>query len=43
MIWIARRSRDSSLVTLVDGRGVALSGTREVGHGNREVYGDDPG
>ena len=39
---IARRSRDSSLVTLLDGREIVLSGTREVGHGNRGVYVDDP-
>lgn len=39
---IARRSRDSSLVTLLDGGEMVLSGTREVGHGNRGVYVDDP-
>jgi hypothetical protein len=39
---IARRSRDSSLVTLLDGREVVLSGSREVGDGNRGVYVDDP-
>jgi hypothetical protein len=38
---IARRSRDSSLVTLLDGREAVLSGTREVGHGNRGMYVDD--
>jgi hypothetical protein len=38
---IARRSRDSSLVTLLDGREIELSGTREVGHGNRGIYVDD--
>lgn len=38
---IARRSRDSSLVTLLDGREIVLSGTREVGHGNRGLYVDD--
>jgi hypothetical protein len=38
---IARRSRDSSLVTLIDGREIELSGTREVGHGNRGIYVDD--
>ena len=32
---IARRSRDSSLVTLLDGREI------EVGHGNRGIYVDD--
>jgi hypothetical protein len=39
---IARRSRDSSLVTLLDGREIVLSGTREAGQGNRGVYVDDP-
>ena len=39
---IARRSRDSSLVTLRDGREIALSGTRAVGEGNRGIYVDDP-
>jgi hypothetical protein len=39
---IARRSRDSSLVTLLDGREVVLSGPREVGHENRGIYVDDP-
>jgi len=38
---IARRSRDGSLVTLLDGREMVLSGTREVGHGNRGIYVDD--
>jgi hypothetical protein len=38
---IARRSRDSSLVTLLDGRKIVLSGTREVGPGNRGIYVDD--
>jgi hypothetical protein len=38
---IARRSRDSSLVTLVDGREIVLSGARAVGEGNRGVYVDD--
>jgi hypothetical protein len=38
---IARRSRDSALVTLLDGREVVLSGTREVGHDNRGIYVDD--
>ncbi|HEY1338790.1 MAG TPA: hypothetical protein VGF59_14840 [Bryobacteraceae bacterium] len=38
---IARRSRDSSLVTLRDGREIALSGARDVGAGNRGVYVDD--
>jgi hypothetical protein len=39
---IARRSQDSSLVTLRDGRELVLSGTPEVGEGNRGVYVDDP-
>ena len=39
---IARRSRDSSLVTLLDGRKIVLSGAREVGQGNRGIYVDDP-
>jgi hypothetical protein len=39
---IARRSRDSSLVTLLDGREIVLSGARAVGEGNRGVYIDDP-
>ena len=38
---IARRSRDSSLATLLDGREIVLSGTREVGHENRGIYVDD--
>ena len=38
---IARRSRNSSLVTLLDGREIVLSDTREVGHGNRGIYVDD--
>jgi len=36
-----RHSRDSSLVTLLDGREIVLSGTREVGHDNRGIYVDD--
>ncbi|NIM02076.1 MAG: hypothetical protein GTN89_15100 [Acidobacteria bacterium] len=39
---IARHSGDSSLVTLDDGREIVLSGTREVGKGNRGIYVDDP-
>ena len=39
---IARSSRDSSRVTLVDGREIVLSNTREAGQGNRGVYVDDP-
>jgi hypothetical protein len=38
---IARRSRDSVLVTLLDGREIVLSGTREVGPENRGIYVDD--
>ncbi len=38
---IARESDDSSLVTLLDGRELVLSGTREVGRGNRGIYVDD--
>ena len=38
---IARRSDDSSLVTLLDGREIVLSGTREVGRANRGIYVDD--
>jgi hypothetical protein len=38
---IARRSHDSSLVTLLDGSEVELSGTTDVGDDNRGVYVDD--
>jgi hypothetical protein len=38
---IERRSRDSSRVTLLDGREIVLSGTREVGQGHRGTYVDD--
>jgi len=38
---IARRSRDSSLVTLLDGREIVLSHTRGVGDGQRGIYVDD--
>lgn len=38
---IARHSRDSSLVTLRDGGELLLTGTREVGRGNRGIYVDD--
>ena len=38
---IARNSRDSALVTLLDGREIVLSDTREVGHDNRGIYVDD--
>ena len=38
---IARHSRDSALVALLDGRMIELSDTREVGRGNRGIYVDD--
>jgi hypothetical protein len=38
---IARQSRDSVSVTLLDGRDVVLTGTSKVGHGNRGIYVDD--
>jgi hypothetical protein len=38
---IARHSRDSALVTLLDGREIVLSDTREVGDGNLGTYVDD--
>jgi hypothetical protein len=38
---IARQSRDASLVTLLDGREIVLSDTREVGRGNRGIYVND--
>ena len=38
---IAPDSRESSLVTMLDGRELVLSGTREVGRGNRGIYVDD--
>lgn len=38
---IARRSGDSALVTLLDGREIVLSGSREVGPGNRGIHVDD--
>jgi hypothetical protein len=38
---IARRSSNSSLVTLLDGREVVLADTREVGAGNSGMYVDD--
>ena len=38
---IARHSEESALVTLRDGRELVLSGTRDVGRGNRGVYVDD--
>ncbi len=39
---IARRSRDSVLVTLLDGREIELSGTRKIDLGSRGIYVDDP-
>jgi hypothetical protein len=38
---IERQERDSSRVTLLDGREIVLSGTRQVGLGNRGIYVDD--
>ncbi len=38
---IARRSSESCLVTLLDGREIALNGTRDAGDGNRGIYVDD--
>ena len=38
---IARRSKDSALVTLLDGREMVLSDTREVGRGHRGISVDD--
>jgi hypothetical protein len=38
---IARQSSDSSLVTLVDGRTVVMSGSRQVAQGNSGIYVDD--
>ena len=38
---IVRRSREGSLVTLLDGSEIVLSDTREVGQGNRGIYVDD--
>jgi hypothetical protein len=39
---IARQSADSVMVTVLDGRQITLSGTREVGRGSRGMYVDDP-
>ncbi|HUP23255.1 MAG TPA: hypothetical protein VNB06_09995 [Thermoanaerobaculia bacterium] len=39
---IARSSGDSALVTLLDGRELELSGTREIGDGNFGIFVDDP-
>jgi hypothetical protein len=38
---IARNSRDSSIVTLLDGSEIVLSDSPKVGHGNRGIYVDD--
>ena len=38
---IARHSSDSSLLTLLDGREIVLSGTPEAGRGNLGIYVDD--
>ena len=38
---IARNSRDSALVTLLDGRRIVVSDTREASHENRGIYVDD--
>jgi len=38
---IARRSRDSSVATLLDGREIVLSVTRRAGDGTRGIYVDD--
>jgi hypothetical protein len=38
---IARHSRDGAVVTLLDGREVVLSGSREVDRNNRGIYVDD--
>jgi len=39
---IVRNSSNSSLVTLLDGNGIVLSDTPDVGPGNRGMYVDDP-
>lgn len=39
---ITRRPGEGSAVTLLDGREIVLSGTRDVGEGNAGVYVDDP-
>lgn len=38
---VARRSPDGSLVTLLDGREIVLSDSRDSGNGNRGIYVDD--
>ncbi|MEM7587694.1 MAG: hypothetical protein AAF560_30180 [Acidobacteriota bacterium] len=42
IVSIVKESRDSSRVILWDGRELVLSGTREVGRGNRGVFVEDP-
>lgn len=39
---IARHSPESAQVTLLDGREILLSGTRDVGQGHGGIYVDDP-
>jgi hypothetical protein len=39
---IARRAREGSVITLVDGREIVLSDDPDVSHGNRGIYVDDP-
>jgi hypothetical protein len=39
---IARLSREGASVTLLDGREIVLSDTRQAGRGNRGIYVDDP-
>ncbi len=39
---IARHASEGSLVTLLDGREMVLSGTQKVGPGHRGIYVDDP-
>ncbi|HEX6852709.1 MAG TPA: hypothetical protein VF139_15035 [Candidatus Polarisedimenticolaceae bacterium] len=39
---VARRATDGAVATLLDGREVVLSDSREVGPGNRGIYVDDP-
>lgn len=39
---IARRSGESAQVTLLDGRRIVLTGTRDVGKDHRGIYVDDP-
>ena len=38
---IARLPGDSARVTLLDGRELVLSGSRDIGHGNRGIFVDD--